>query len=118
MTLAEMFEITAEERARLDAAPFRGTDENGWMAFALAVQQQVLTAYAEGEIPLERALEVMLSCSLGCRATSRAVLLALTARRALENPPKERKGKRPPESHVGQVFSGDACADAARGSSE
>src|SRR5688572_22571217 len=97
MKLAEAFEITPVERARLETAPFRGTDENGWLHFALGVQEQVLKAYAEDEIALERALKAVLSCSLGCRPTSRAVLLAGTALSALQNPPKKgRKGKRPP----------------------
>jgi hypothetical protein len=91
MTLAAAFEITPEERARLEAAPFRGTDEHGWCAFALGIQAQVLNAYAEGEIKLERALEAVLSCSLGCHPATRAVLLAGTALRAIQNPPRAPK---------------------------
>jgi hypothetical protein len=83
MTLAEAFEITPEERARLEAAPFRGTDEHGWLTFAQEIQKQVLKAYANDEIALERALEAVLSCSLGCRPATRAVLLAGTARSAI-----------------------------------
>ena len=96
MTIAEMFEITAEQRAQLDVGPFRGADEKAWNAFAAGVHEQVLKAYAEGEIALEGALRAVLSCSLGCSAMARATLLAVTARRAIDNPPTEWKGKRPP----------------------
>ena len=78
MTPAEAFEITPEERVRLEAAPFRGTDEHGWLTFAQEIQKQVLKAYADDEIALERALEAVLLCSLGCRPVTRAVLLAGT----------------------------------------
>ena len=95
MTLVELFELSPEERARLDARPFRGTDEAGWVRFSELVQAQVLQAYAEGEITLERALEAVWSCSLGCTASQRATLLAVTARGALQSTPKSWKGKRP-----------------------
>ncbi len=97
MKLAEAFEITQAERARLETAPFLGTDDNGWMAFAQGVQQQVLRAYAADEITLERTLKAVMSCSLGCRPATRVVLLAGTALSALQNPPRTgRKGKRQP----------------------
>jgi hypothetical protein len=94
MTPAEAFEITPEERARLDVPPFRDTPEDVQRALAGAVHEQLVKAYADGEITLERALEVIWSCVIGCRLTDRITLLALTARRALENPPAERKGHR------------------------
>ena len=91
MTPAEAFAITAEERDRFDAAPFRGTDEDGWRAFASQVHEQVLKSYAEGEINLERALQAVRSCSLGCRLADRVFLMALTAELALRITPVRRK---------------------------
>jgi len=96
MTLAEAFAITPEERARLNVAPFKGTDEAGWRAFAGAVHEQVLASYRDGEITLERALKAMRSCSLGCRLSDRITLMALTADRACGITPVARGTRRPP----------------------
>ena len=95
MTFEEAFQLTPEERLRLEKAPWRGTDEGGWLAFAGAIQQQALKAYAEGEVTLERVLEVTLSCSLGCRPIDRAKLLAWSGKQALDSPP-QRKAKHQP----------------------
>lgn len=98
MTLADEFELTPEERARLDAAPFRSTNEEGWKSFASQVHLQVVAAYSDGAITLEAALRAVTMCSLGCSANNRATLLLLTARRALQNPPlKRRKQVQNPE---------------------
>ena len=91
MTLDEAFAITSEEHARLDAAPFRGTDEDGWRVFGMQVHEQVLHSYAEGEIDLERALRAMRSCSLCCRLADRVMFMALTAERATHIKPVDRK---------------------------
>lgn len=96
MTPEEAFSITPDERARLDAAPFRGTDEAGWRAFAGAVHEQVLAAYRDGEVTLERALKAMRSCSLACRLGDRITLMALTADRACGITPLARGTRRPP----------------------
>lgn len=95
MTPAEAFGLTPEEQARLDAMPL-SAGEDGWRRFASAVHEQIVTAYAAGEMPLDRALAVMGGCLLGCSVKDRITLLALTARRALLNPPTKRTGKRPP----------------------
>jgi hypothetical protein len=91
MTPDEAFAITPEERTRLDAAPFRGTDEDGWRVFSSAVHDQVLAGYAAGEMDFRRMMEVMRSCSLGCRLTDRITLMALTAERALPIKPAHRR---------------------------
>ena len=97
MTLNEAFPITPEERARLDAAPFLGTDEDGWSAFAGMIHEQVLIGYAAGEMELRRVFEVMRSCSLHCRLNDRITWLALTVERALPITPKKRKRLQNPE---------------------
>ena len=94
--LTDMFTITPEEQARLDAAPFRGADEASWRTFAGGIHEGLLGAYASGDITLERALTVMWSCSLGCRAIDRVALMALTGRRAIQGPVPVRKGRRSP----------------------
>src|SRR5262245_26560161 len=91
MTVFEYFEPSVEDRARLDAAPFRGTDEAGWRAFASGVLLQVIAAYREGDITLERALEALWSCSVGCNVQDRIRLTALASRLALLNQPVQRK---------------------------
>ena len=91
----EAFELTPEEQVRLDTAPFLGADEAGWLAFAWEMQHQALKAYAEGEITIERALRVTMSCSLGCSPLVRASLVGLTARQALSTRPREWKRQRP-----------------------
>lgn len=95
MTPAEAFGLSPAEGARVAAAPVPG-NEDDWRTFASGVHEQLVKAYAEGEIALERALEGMWACLLGCRLTDRITLLALTARRALQHPPAARKGKRQP----------------------
>jgi hypothetical protein len=91
MRLDEAFTPTPDEQARLQTAPFRGTDESGWAQFAAAMHEQLVAAYAQGEITLERALQVVLSCSIGCRVADRVTLFTWTARRALAQPPPSRK---------------------------
>jgi hypothetical protein len=90
------FALTPEDRARLDAAPksFARTDADGWRSFAGHVHDQVLAGYAAGEMDLRRALEVMRSCSLGCRLNDRIALMALLVEHALQITPADRK--RPP----------------------
>lgn len=94
MPLADAFALTPAERARLEAAPFRGTDDIGWMAFALAVQKQILKAYTEGEIDEKRALAVTLSCSIGCEPGTRAVLMATTSLHLARTTPRARTVRR------------------------
>ena len=89
--IVEAFEITPNERARLDAARFRGTDKDGWLAFARLVHDQVLASFAAGVMDFRRMMEVMRSCSLCCRISDREKLMALTAERALLIEPAHRK---------------------------
>lgn len=96
MTPDEAFAITPEECARLGAAPFRGTDENGWLAFASEIHKQVLAGYATGEMDFRRMMEAMRSCALGCRPKDRVMLMALTAERALRIQPAHRKRQQNP----------------------
>lgn len=91
LEIVEAFEITPNERARLDAAPFRGTDKGSWQVFARSVHDQVLASYAAGEMDFRRMVEVMRSCSLGCRNSDRMKLMALTVERALPIEPAHRK---------------------------
>lgn len=92
--LSEALELTPEEKARIRAAPFRPGDD-GWRSFAAAVHEQVLAAYASGEMDLRRVFEVMRSCSLGCSARDRIAILGLTAHRSVQIEPKSLKRKRP-----------------------
>jgi hypothetical protein len=96
MTLAEEFALTAEEQLRLDEAPFRGTDASGWRRFAGYIQEQLLAAYAAGEVDLRQALNVMRSCSLGCSLNDRIIMMAHMVERALHISPKTLNRKRPP----------------------
>jgi hypothetical protein len=96
VTLEEAFALTAAERARLDAAPFRGADERGWALFAGQMQKQILSGYAEGEMDLRRALEVMRACSLGCAVKDRIVIMANMVEQALRTSPRTLNRKRPP----------------------
>ena len=82
MPLLDYFEITPEEKQRLDTVPFHATPD-AWQQFAAAVHEQACQAYADGHISPERALEVVWGCALGCRAEHRFRLLALTARRMM-----------------------------------
>ena len=91
MNANEAFELTSEERARLDVAPFRGTDKDAWRTFAGLVHDQVIAGYAAGEMDFRRMMTVVRSCSLGCRLSDRIMLMALTAERALAIEPKHRK---------------------------
>ena len=93
MTLEELFAHTNDERNRLANAPF-ARDENAWLAFARHILDQVLAAYAAGEISLERCLRVMRSCSLGCKISDRIKLLAVTSELALRETPRRTPGKR------------------------
>lgn len=93
MKLAEAFAATPDETARLAAAPFAGTDEAGWSHFAAGVHEQVVAAYSDGDITLEAALRAVRSCSIGCRLEHRITILALTAEKALRNPPTHKLRK-------------------------
>ena len=84
------FAATPEESARVAAAPSLGADAN-WQQFASAVHQQVIEAYQQGEISLERALQAVRSCSVRCTWQDRLTLMALTAVQALEHPPTRKK---------------------------
>ena len=88
------FELTPEELKRLESGPLGDVDEDRWRNFAAAIHEQVCKAYASGDITLERALDVMWSCSLGCRPNDRITLMALTGRRARLEPATKRKGRR------------------------
>lgn len=94
--LEKAFALTAAERSRLDAAPFRGTDERGWALFAAKMQEQILSGYADGEMDLRRALEVMRACSLGCSVKNRIVIMALMVEQALRKTPRNLNRRRPP----------------------
>jgi hypothetical protein len=96
MTLAEAFALTPEERSRLDAAPFLGTDANGWRLFAAKAHEQILAGYADGEMDLKDTLKFMRACSLGCALRDRVVLMAYAVERALRIPPRDLAHSRPP----------------------
>ena len=95
MTLDEAFALTAAERSRLDAAPFRGTDERAWALFAGQMQEQILSGYEDGEMDLRRALEVMRACSLGCALKDRIVIMANMVEQALRKTPRTLNRRRP-----------------------
>lgn len=83
----DIFAPTKDEAERITGAPFLGTDEAGWAEFARLVHFQLVQAYIEGDVSLERALRCMMSCSVGCASTIRAALMALTARKMLLHTP-------------------------------
>jgi hypothetical protein len=87
-TLSSYFAATPEELARIASAPALAADAAGWLEFATAVHRQVVEAYEQGEVSLERALRAVRSCSVGCTWQERASLIALTALHALERPPQ------------------------------
>jgi hypothetical protein len=95
MTLEEAFALTPEERARLDAAPFRGTDATGWRTWAGQFHDGLLASYADGEVDPVGALRLARSCSLGCVLKDRIVLMANFVEQLLRITPKK-LGRRPP----------------------
>ena len=91
--LHQAFAVRPDEQDR--AAPFHG-GESDWFEFAYRTHLDMVSAYANGEIPLERALTAVEYCSSRCRQAERVMLYALTMRRMLEHPPPERTGKYEP----------------------
>ena len=87
MTIPEVFQLTTEEHARLEASPFRDTPPEVCRVYASAVHELMVDAYREGDITLQRALDIVWNCSLGCARGDAIVLQALTARRAHLQPP-------------------------------
>jgi hypothetical protein len=87
-TLSSYFGATPEELARIAAAPALAADAAGWKEFGSAIHRQVIEAYQDGEVSLERALQAVRSCSVGCTWQERLALMALTAQQALEHPPR------------------------------
>jgi hypothetical protein len=92
-TLSSYFAATPEELTRIASAPYLAADAAGWREFASAVYRQVIEAYQQGEISLERALQAVLSCSVRCTWQERATLIALTALQALKHPPQTSQKK-------------------------
>jgi hypothetical protein len=88
-TLSSFFAATPEELARVASAPSLAADAAEWLEFASAIHRQVIEAYQDGEVSLERALRAVHSCSVGCTWQERLSLMAVTAQQALENPPGE-----------------------------
>ncbi len=83
------FAPTPKERERLDAAPFRGTNAEGWLQFAVACHEGLLASYAEGEIDPRRALKLARICSLGCTTKDRIMLEANLVEQMLRIEPKD-----------------------------
>ena len=92
-TLSSYFEATPEERACLAAVPALQMDAAAWRAFAGGLHVEVVRSYHAGEITLERALQVVRSCSIGCTWEERARLIAITAVTCLDHRPQEPKNK-------------------------
>jgi hypothetical protein len=86
--LSSYFAATPAELARIASAPTLAAGAAGWREFASAIQRQAMEAYQQGELTLERALQAVRSCSVGCTWQERAALMALTALKALEHPPQ------------------------------
>ncbi len=75
-------------------APFPNTSDT-WEFFASKICEQILAAYPEGEMTLERALTLMRACSIGCPTNTRINLMGFTTQRLLSIRPAEWKGKHP-----------------------
>ena len=103
----EIWGLTEAERVRLAAAPFAGAPADHWRAFSAVIHEKVLEGYAAGEVDLRRVLEVMRACSLGCTATDRIRLMAMTAERALKIRPKNLNRRRPPHPTWVKKSAGD-----------
>jgi hypothetical protein len=86
-----VFDLTPEERERLTRVRFFCRDEKAWALFARAIAEQLVNAYSAGEITVERVLDVMWSCSLGCALAERARLLAFVSRVTLISRPRKKK---------------------------
>jgi len=63
---SESWGLTADERARLAAAPAEWTPE-GWTAFAAAIQEVALKGYAAGEMTFRQLMEVERGSALAAR---------------------------------------------------
>ena len=96
MTDEELFQLTPDERARVDRARslFRltatssGADAGRWPEWTATVHAGVLNGYAEGEIALPHALELARGCALPCELKDRVGLIAAFVERARLITPK------------------------------
>ncbi len=95
MALDELFPLTPEERGRLDAAPWAGTDAAGWRTLAAQLHNELLAGYRDGEIDLRRVLQLARACALGCAGFDRAVLTMNFVERILQQPPPTRSRSGP-----------------------
>jgi len=94
-TFEAYFDLSKEERVRLEAAPFNAPPE-ALNEFAGKVADQLLNAYGDGEIDFRRMIAVTRSCSLGCIFKHQVMLLAYVAVEGLRITPKTLNRKRPP----------------------
>jgi hypothetical protein len=92
--VSSYFEATPEDWARIASTPYLAPEFNRvWPEFASTIQRLVMGAYEDGAVSLERALQVVWWCSVGCTWTDRRTLLALTAVQAIAHPPKVARKK-------------------------
>ncbi len=92
---AASFELTDDERRRLETLPFNPGND-GWKSFASLVHQQLLAAYESGEIDFRQMLSTMRGCAIGCDLATRISLIALTVERGLRIKPRDLNRKKPP----------------------